>query len=662
MPEKKTSILAALTETSVQTGSIEKIDFTRVKAKMMPNGEETHIVLDYGGIIDGQFLLSQAPPDNCLTVRRAVLDILGQIDLQKLCTNLEASAALVDVAYNACNGIGGAHENMYQLRTDIFDAVVDSVDMSDQFRKATRSVIMAMLSVYETLSSVDNCDLPTVRAYLSAISRAAKGLADRAEEMAQRFTALENKTLKEGREIVKIESVSIKEQEELQKQLADFKAQLDAFNVSQKELEKQITEAQRLYTKYDNEARELNQEAKTAEMIGAIVGGIGQIANGVSSAVAGFYGAQTPKISIGLPSAPAGGKTSPGGSVPTPGTDPPVATEPEVPDTPDVVACKTRLGSNKAELDLLKTRLPEYAAKLTALEKEKSSTDKTRSDSEIDTEIAATKDKQDKDTKRQAALEKEIADDTSYLKGKLAASLGIEVGKISKEMESKFENMGNNARSAAAAKDKLAEEMLRLKFELEGKNTEVLAKITEFTQRIKNASIEVIDLSVIINSLQLAVTCLSTVGSTLATVSLFWRSVEKACANLADSTVIEALTNKISGEAETLESLVKYVTSNTAFGRNWFIMECQWHALYLVCDAYYISCNSAKNLLDISLRRVETDRREHWKLAQEIAKDLEIKLQVTLRSAQSKDEDFKKRVALAQQEKEKMLLEFTGAS
>jgi len=648
MSNKTIDLLVGLIETSVQAANIEKISFTKVAAKMTPKNEETTITLRYGDVEDGDFLLTQSPPDNCLTVRRAVLDILGQVDLQKLCMNLEASAALIDVAYNACNGIYGAHENLYQLRTDVFGTVVDSVDMSDKFRKSTNSVVAALLAVYETLSSVDNCDIDNVRMYLSAVTRAAKGLAEQADKMAGRFRELERKTFDEGKKIVAIESTNVKQREELQKQLADFRAQLDAFNVSKKELERRISQAQELYSKYDCEARELNNKADTLEIISVVVGGVGQIAGAVSTAVAGYYGSNTPKININTAQNP-----------PQPSPQSP-SSKPELPqqeDTPDVAARKTRLGSNKAELELIESRMPDYATKIAALENEKKSPDKTRSDSDIDTEITNIKNKQSEDVKRKTLVESEIETDESYLKAKLASSLGKSVGEVSKDLEERFDNIGNNARSAAAAKDKLAQEMLKMKFELEEKNTENLARIAEFTQRIKNANIDIIDTSVIINSLQLAVTCLSTVGSTLATVALFWKSLETACANLANNTTIDALSNTIDSKSGNLESLVKYVTSNNMFGRNWFIMVCQWHALHLVCNAYYMSCGNAKHTLDISLRRVETDRREHWRLAQEMAKDLEAKLNITLRSAQSKDADFKKRVELAQQEKEKMLLD-----
>ncbi|MFT4107058.1 MAG: hypothetical protein QM657_14985 [Lacrimispora sp.] len=660
-------LLAELTESAVQVDHIEKVNLLRANAQMIPQDEDTRIILSYDDVNDGPFLLRQAPPDDCLTVRRAVLDILGQIDLQKLCTNLEASAALIDVAYNACNGIGGAHENLYQLRTDVYDAVVDSVDMSGRFSKSSNNAVRALLSVYETLSSVDNCDIDNVRTYLSYVTGAAKGMAEKADEMARRFVELEKRTLNEGKNIVVLEGTNIKQREELQKQLADFKAQLDAFHASKGEIEKQIKHARELYAKYDMEAQELNSKADTLEIVSVVVGGIGQIAGCVSTAVAGYYGSTVPKININpaqnqqqtTPQTPS--QTTPQNPGSTASLPRPAAntgtSAPTREDTADVAARKTQLGSNKAELALIEARLPDYAVKLEALEKEKQSPDKKRQDSDIDAEIASVKNRQSEDSKRKLFLESQIGTDESYLNAKLASALGTTVAEASKELEKKFDNIGNNARSAAAAKDKLAQEMLRMQFELEAKNTENLTRIAEFTQRIKNGNIDVIDTSTIINSLQLAVTCLSTVGSTLATVSLFWKTLEAACANLADNDTIETLKNTINSKEGNLESLVKYATTNKTFGRKWFIMECQWHALYLVCNGYHASCTQAKNILDHSLRRAETDRYKHWQLAQQMAESLEAKLNVTLRCAQSKDEAFKKRMEYAKQERDKMLLD-----
>jgi hypothetical protein len=235
----------------------------------------------------------------------------------------------------------------------------------------------------------------------------------------------------------------------------------------------------------------------------------------------------------------------------------------------------------------------------------------------------------------------------------------MSVAEASKSLEGRFDNIGNNARSAASAKDMLAKEILQLKFELESKNIENLSQIAELTQRVKNANIEVIDLSVVINSLQLAITCMSTVGSTLATVALFWKALENTCNNLADDDTIKALELTIKSNEDNPAKLVKHVTTSKTFGKNWFIMGCQWQALNLVSNAYYQACANAKDTLDISFTRAETDPKTHWKLAQSMAKDLEEKLNVTLRSEQSKDEAFKKRVEFAEKEKEKMLADFT---
>ncbi|MGL4549221.1 hypothetical protein [Eubacterium aggregans] len=286
--------------------------------------------------------------------------------------------------------------------------------------------------------------------------------------------------------------------------------------------------------------------------------------------------------------------------------------------------------------------------------------EKVRSVDEIETEITDTKAKESEDTKRKTFIESEMKEDESYLKARLAASIGTSVGDASKALEQRMENVRNNARGAAAAKEKLAENMLRMKFEFEEKNTENLGRIASFTQKIKNANIDIIDTSVIINSLQLAANCLSTVGATLATTALFWKSIERACDNLSSDITIETLSETIEGKSGDPEGIVRYVTTNKLLGKNWFIMECQWQALYLVCDAYYNSCNHAMDLLGTSFKRAETDRRVHWQLAQEMAKALEEKLSITLRSAQSKDEDFKKRVALAQKEREKLLLDISN--
>ncbi len=663
--EENDTLLENLTTALTKTGNIEKVDFTRVDAKMTPKRENTAITLVYEGGTDGPHMLSKAPPDDSITVRRAMLDILNTINLDSLCMNLEASAALIDVAYNACNGIVGAHSNLYALRNDVLSAVGDSVTMANTFSSVSGAVTSALVDIYAKLSSGRKLSMAAVPARLKFIVKAANGLAESAHVMAEKFRGLGKRTLAEGATVVKLGEKNTEEQQKLEKQLADFKAQLDAFNVSKRELESQIAEAQALYAKYDKDARDLNKKADTNEIIGLVFGGLGEVAGAASNAVAGYYGSQTPKININ--SAP----TPPPQPAPQPAGAKPPATAAKAPpttaktpaageaagqgDTPDVAARQSRLGSNQAELQLIVKRLTEYENQIKVFEDEKKSKDKKREDKAIDADITAVKEKREKDSTRKKTLDTEIAADETYLKGRMASASGVEISKASKELEAKFGKAGDNARSAAAAKDKLAQEMLRLKFELEKKNTENLANIAKYTQQIKNANIESIDLSVILNSLRLAVTCLSTVGNNLQTVSEFWSSVENACKLLAENNITTDVETAVDASKDDIEALVEYVTEETNFGKNWFLMTCQWYALHSVCDAYQKSCNKARAILGESFNRPESSGAEHWKLAQGMAARLEIKLGRTILSAQSRDAEFRKRVEFAEKEKAKQL-------
>ncbi len=636
------SVLSELLNASL---SVSNINFNSMSAKMSLKNNLPHIMLNYnnGAIAEGPYSMLEVVPMDALIVKRAVVDTLDQIDLEKLCMNLESSALLIDVAYNACNGIyeGNAHKNLYRLRVNVYDAVIESSALANKFKIASNAIIENLLYAYEQLSSVDNLDIYDLKFYLKRTREVATGMSRAAKDLSAKFDNLKQQTFKEGENVVEVGSKNLKERDLLVKNLADFRAQLDAFNVSKVQLEKQIADAQKLYEKYDKEARALDDKANTMEIIGTVIGGIGTIAQGVGNAMSGYYGASTPKININSnPSSP---------------SEKPKEKE-AAPPTPDVVAREKRLGENKAELDILELRIKDYPLQLEKFEKEKQ--ENGRAADLVEKDIKAVKENQEKDSLRKKVLENEISADESYLRAKLLSASGAAIGDVSKELEERLSNLGNNARSAAAAKDKLAEQMLSLKFELENKNTENLARIAEFTGKIKNTNINIIDTEVVINSLQLAVTCLSTVGSTLATVAMFWESIEAACANLSDDVALSALERKIEAKEEHLAELVKYATTNTQFNRQWFTMASKWQALYMVFEAYLISSNEAKKTLDISFLRPEDDPRKHWKLAQELAASLEEALQVTLRTSQSKNEDFKKRVELAQKAKEKMLEEF----
>lgn len=642
--ETNSNVLVELTDISLEIDDISKLNFEAgYEAEITETGKLPIVTLEYAnGLKDVPHNMALAPTQNSLATRRAVLDILGQIDLQQLCINLEATATLMDIAYNACNSIVGAHEKLYELRTDIYTTTVKSVNLSNEFSDASKSILGGLVKVYKYIASGDSMKLSQVRTYLSKISDSANGMSEAAEKMAKDFNSLSKRTLEQGSEVVKVENQNIQLKKDMELQLQEFKAKLDAFNASKKEIESQIEEAQSLFTKYDNEARELNKRADTMEIVGMVVAGIGSMASAVGTAFSGYCNSNGSDVKSD--SVKESGNSS--------GIENEEEKMPELVQSADVKERQSRLGSNKAELEVIEGRLKTYDQKIEDLENEKSSAEKKRKDKEIDEEIEDIKEQRNTDSKRKTDLTKQISEDDAYLKGKLASQVGISVEDASRKFGEKFDNSSANARSAAIAKEKLAEEILKLKLELQKKSVENEAMISEFTTKIKNMNLGAIDLSVAITSLQLAVTCLSTVGSILANVAIFWNRVELSLKNLAGDVTMTSLQSMLQGSKDNPDKLAYYAKTDEDFIGDWYIMESKWFALQLVCEAYHHSCENAKEQLDISLRRAETDGLEHWKLAQSMAAEMEEKLKINMRSSESKTMEFKKKIEIMEKTRE----------
>ena len=643
--ETNSNVLIELTNTSLAVADISKLNFEAGFVAEITQTDKLPIVtLEYaGGLKDVPHNMAFAPTPDSLATKRAVLDILGQIDLQQLCINLEATATLMDIAYNACNGIVGAHRKLYDLRTDIYKTTVDSVILANKFSTASKSILGGLVKVYKYIASGDSMKLNQVGTVLSRVSDLAKGMSEEAQAMADNFNKLSDRTLQQGSEVVAVENEKIKLKKDMEEQLQKFKAELAAFYASKKEIENQIEEAQKLYTKYDNEARELNKKADKTEMVGMIMGGIGAIAGSIGTAFSGFS-------SVNAMNADDDGRKAGDGASKEGGKEKDKL--PELEQSEDVKVRQARLGSNRAELEVIDGRLAQYDQKIADLEKEKPSSDEKRTDKEIDEEIEEIKKKRDTDSKRKTELTKQISEDEAYLKAKMASQLGMSVEDVSRKFGEKFDQSSANARSAAAAKEKLAEEILRLKFELQKKSTENESMIAKLTGDIKNRNLGTVDLSVAITSLQLAVTCLSTVGSILANVAVFWKGVELHLKDLASDVTLSSLQKTLQASKDNPEKVAVYAKTDEDFLGDWYIMESKWFALQIVCEAYYRACDNAKNQLDTSLRRAETDGLEHWKLAQTMAAEMEEKLNINLRSSESKTADYKKKLEIMEKSRE----------
>ncbi len=642
--ETNNDVLAELANTSLGHAGISEFNFESGYEAEITETEKLPIVtLEYAnGLKDVPHNMAFAPTPDSLATRRAVLDILGEIDLQQLCINLEATAALMDIAYNACNSIVGAHAKMYELRSDIYKTTVKSVNLSNEFSVASRSILGVLVKVYKYIASGDSMNLSQVSAYLSRISNYAKEMSEEAESMAKDFTSLSKRTFAQGAEVVKVKDQNIQLKNDMELQIREFKAKLDGFNASKQEIENEIEELQTLFTKYDNEARELNKKADRFEMAGMFFDSMCAMASAVGTAVSGFYDSNGPKVKT------VRGKES----VNTSDNENEDEKMPELEQSADVLERQARLGSNKAQLEIIEISLKTYDQKIENLEKEKSSTEKKRTDEEIDKEIEDIKKQRDEDSKQKEELTKLIAEDDAYLKAKLASQAGISVEEASKKFGEKFDNSSANARSAAIAKQKSAEEIFKLKLKLQNKNSENEAMIAEFTTKIKNMNLSSVDLSVAITSLQLAVTCLSTVGSILANVAIFWNRVELSLKNLAGDAMLTSLQNMLQDSKDNPNKVANYAKTDEDFIGDWYIMESKWFAMQLVCEAYHRSCVNAKDRMDISLTRAETDGLEHWKLAQSMAAEMEEKLKIRIRSSESKTEDFKNKIRIMEKTRE----------
>lgn len=649
--ETNSNVLVELTNTSLEAADICKLNFEAgYDAEITETDKLPIVTLEYaGGLKDTPHNMAFAPAPDSLATKRAVLDILGQIDLQQLCVNLEATAVLMDIAYNACNSIVGAHQKLYELRTDIYKTTVDSVILANKFSIASKSILGGLVKVYKFIASGDSMKLSQVGAVLSRVSSLAKGMSEEAQKMADNFNTLSDRTFQQGSEVVAVENDNIQLKEKMEGQLQEFKAKLEAFNASKKEIEKQIEEAQNLYTKYDNEAKELNKKADKMEMVGTILGGIGEIVGSVGKAFSGFSNVNAQ--SAGSNDKAAGNNKTAGSDAFGKGSKEKDGL-PDLEQSEDVKERQSRLGSNRAELEVIDGRLAQYDQQISDLEKEKPSSDKKRTDEEIDKEIEEIKKKRDADSRRKTELTKEISEDDAYLKAKMASQVGMSVEDASKKFGERFDNSSANARSAAVAKEKLAEEILKLKFELQKKSVENESMIAEFTRKIKNMNLNTVDLSVAITSLQLAVTCLSTVGSILASVAVFWKRVELSLENLAGDATLSSLQDMLKASKDNPEKMAVFVKTDEDFLGDWYIMESKWFALQIVCEAYYMACEHAKDRLDISLRRAETDGLEHWKLAQAMAAEMEEKLKINLRSSESKTADYKKKIEIMEKSRE----------
>jgi DNA repair exonuclease SbcCD ATPase subunit len=565
-------------------------------------GESQSLALRENGIVvlrtkDGEesYSLAAEPAEKSSLVQSSRKEVLQTISLGQMFKNLDTSVTLLDIAYNAVNGMeGGLSPKVTQLQSSFLDTLSDSLVITQGFEAGARTTVMDLIAAYKYLTLPKYAALPKsnngvalARKVFDGIQKKAALMEKDAGELADSFKALKEQTVGANQLIIGQKDIDYKKRDEKLAEMNRIESQIDGLQQVKEELETEIADYTDEYSKISKRAEQQEKDASKLALVSAIMSGVSGILGSLIP-----LGSNKDKDSAAGGS---GGDAAPGGSPSADGAK------------SDGIQSKYDESEKKAKK--LKDALAESDGNIAEIKKKLEGAEGDEAKQALTAELdAAAKERE----KTQKELDSATSQSEVYKQalGGLADGLNVTSGKfdaMAKKADDKAESLYNRLDKIAAQKAAVSKE-----------RRETIQQLASLTKSIEFATTEKADLDVAINALITAVGCMRLVEVYLSDIALFWRNVKEFCKRIIEQ--IESINSHTANFAD-VENYIEFFNDED-FAAVYLLNIASWVALRSICAEYVAAFNNAYTQHKAAIGQAETDRKEHWKHARELAKSM----------------------------------------
>jgi DNA repair exonuclease SbcCD ATPase subunit len=566
-------------------------------------GETQSLALKENGTVvlqtrDGEeiYSLAAAPAEGSTLVQSARKEVLQTISLDQMFKNLDTSVTLLDIAYNAVNGMeGGLSPKVAKLQSDFLNTLSDSLVITQGFEAGAKATVVDLIAAYKYLTLPKYAALPKNNNGISLALKVFGGIQKKAAlmekdagELAERFKKLKEQTVGANQLIIGQKDLDYKKRDEKLAEMSKIESQVDGLRQVKEELDTEIADYADEYSKLSKRAEQQEKDASKLALVSAIMSGVAGIV-GALAPIAGGKG----KDSAGGEAATLAAPTAPSGEGGAESSD----------------GIQSKYDESEKKAKELKDEISESDKKIAEIkEKLESAEDdeakKTLTD-ELDAEVK-------KREKTQGDLDSAKSQSEVYKQalGGLAEGLNVTSGKfdaMAKKADDKAESLYNRLEKIAAQKAAVSKE-----------RRETIQQLASLTKSIEFATTEKADLDVAINALITAVGCMRLVEVYLSDIALFWRNVKEFCKRIVEQ--IEGINSYAVNFAD-VENYIEFFIDDD-FAAIYLLNIASWVALHSICVEYVAAFNSAYTQHKAAIGQAETDRKEHWKHARELARSM----------------------------------------
>ncbi|MFN6463705.1 MAG: hypothetical protein RMZ41_018085 [Nostoc sp. DedVER02] len=523
---------------------------------------QEHSILLKIGDKEEKYSLDIAPEVTTQLVLASQKEILQNLSLSSLVSNLTNAADLMFVAYNALAGTQ-VQSKMSGLQKELLDVSADSITTVQVFEIKSQEVVNYTLKSYKWLfKGQENLALQQ----LIRCGECAGEMANDAAKLAERFKQLGNKSQGVLEDSIKEENLQDAKKKEMIEKLNDLKAN----QANAQKLQKGLQEA---YDEISKEYAEAKELAKTESTRAFALGLTSAITTGLASGI-GSAAQIAMAIEPTMATTRAIGKVANAQVIAAQTTKSQESQDSKNPATAEEDITK-KMESAQSEVSKVEKQIEENEKKI----KEAEGILKDTKEKAEKTEVAKKEQEVQELRKKSETLKAE-----KDAKAKILNSITDGLHKFSE----KVEKLGDRAQSASETAEKQKMEYFKQKNELASQNRKTLAAMEEYAIRISNTNSGISNAETAVETLHCAVKALSQIVVSLNQAALFWRSMETFCKGLAKSQLLTDV--KDIQDIQSKEDRIKEYLEPT-FIQGAVTNLSRWVALNSVCKEYLKAVN-----------------------------------------------------------------------
>lgn len=591
-------VMAICCYRNVMTNTNEREEKEMSDYKVIPIDDTVEVIISDAGESEKLTLL-EAPPEDSILVQNSRRDVLGEINLDKMLANLEDCVDLLQITFNAVDGIK-LQALVQELSKQFSDAVLKSNATALAFKEATATVVDSYILAYGNLYIGETA---TGIEMLSDVKNVAQKMVKKSDELVSVFEKLGASTNDILKAVMVERAADENKKSEANALIVELEASTKALNQIKQDIQKDIEEFEAEYKRL--EKREMDQEkwANGMQIAALVVGGLGSLFGGGSSAFRSKDAA----------------------------SDRREAKESVEGESSAEQNAKEDYAKNIRDQEQVRSSLKKVQDRIEAIDKildgewykDGRNHDKAAAGNP---DMDKTGDELREEKQRQVDEKGRLENELKSLDGKektLASALeglGVAVDGISdqihdtaKEMQAKADSLAERMEVIRKKKDKLRD--------MERENT---MKLAEQTAKMQNAVMDENALESAVKSLVIAIGCLRRVLAYIQEIRLFWMNISTFCDSLASD---ERLGKMIqSQDGKDAEKSAGYFKTRL-FVKPYIETVAKWQSLHVIFTQYLESlAHVAKRLNESFEQSISEDRKKQWQLASQLAGKLKDKL------------------------------------